>query len=268
MSLSQRAVSVVPEAVLPKKPTDVLLIGDSMIKRLQVDNQPVRVWKFSYPGGTAQELHDHFPSEKLPGEALVGVVFTNIGTNDLSRSRDRVRTVAEVLQYLQFFLKRLLKMYPQSKVVFCSILPRLDLDDERVVAVNQKMAAFTRTFSRQLEFQDFSRVFRGQNRNAIREYYRDTEEDVVHLSSSGTQVQQDVFNRYFNGVSELVAGNLVDLSKLMWQSEWEYFNMWNIKTSSVRENPYLTRKRITNFTEAHYREVKRLEKLQSTSTII
>ena len=264
MSLEQRATT---EDALPKKPTDVLLIGDSMIKRLQVNNQPIRIWKFSYPGGTAQELHDHFPSEQLPGEALIGVVFVNVGTNDLSRSRDRIRTTAEVLQYLQMFLKRLLKMYPQSKVVFCSILPRLDLDDDRVILVNRKMAAFTRTFSNQLEFQDFSHVFRGLDRAAIRDYYRDTAEDVVHLSSSGTQVQQDVFNRYFNGVLELVANNSVDLSKLMWQSEWEYFNMWNIKTSNVRENPYLARKRITNFTEAHYQEIKRLEKLQSTNKI-
>ena len=88
---SSDAVSV------PTKPTDVLLIGDSMIKRLQVTNQPVRVWKFSYPGWTAQDLHDHFPSDKLPGEAMIGVVFVNVGTNDLSRSRDRIRTTAEVL---------------------------------------------------------------------------------------------------------------------------------------------------------------------------
>ena len=249
------------------KPTDVLLISDSMLKRLQVNHQPVRVWKFSYPGGTAQELHDHFPSEKLPGEALVGVVFVNVGTNDLSRSRDRIRTTSEVLHYLQMFLKRLMKMYPQSKVVFCSILPRLDIDDERVVIVNRKMAAFARHFSSRLEFYDCSDVFRRPDQSIIREYYRDTEEDVVHLSDSGTQVQQDVFNQYFAGVKDLVSRNTVDLTKLMWQSEWEYFNMWNVKTSSVRASPYLSRKLITNFTPTQYQEVKQMELKQSTNKI-
>ena len=249
------------------KPTDVLLISDSMLKRLQVSHQPVRVWKFSYPGGTAQELHDHFPSEKLPGEALVGVVFVSVGTNDLSRSRDRIRTTSEVFHYLQTFLKRLMKMYPQSKVVFCSILPRLDIDDERVVIVNRKMAAFTQNFSSRLEFYDYSDVFRRSDRSIIREYYRDTEEDVVHLSDSGTQVQQDVFNQYFAGVRELVSRNPVELTKLMWQSEWEYFNMWNIKTSNVRASPYLSRKLITNFTPVQYQEVKQMELKQSTNKI-
>ena len=158
-------------------------------------------------------------------------------------------------------------MYPQSKVVFCSILPRLDLNDERVVTINQKMAAFARTFSRQLGFKDLSSSFRHSDKSVIREYYRDTEEDVVHLSSSGNQVQQDVFNQFFVGVPELVSKNRVDLSKLMWQSECEYFNMWNIKTSSVRENAYLARKRITHFTDSRYLEVKQMEKLQSTNKI-
>ena len=105
------------------KPQDVLLVGDSMLRRLQVNNQPVRVWKFCYPGGTAEDLHDHFPTEKLPGESLIGAVLVNIGTNDLSRSRGRARTLDEVTHYLQSLMKRLTKMYPQAKVVYCSILP-------------------------------------------------------------------------------------------------------------------------------------------------
>ena len=249
------------------KPTDVLLIGDSMIRRLQVNHQPVRVWKFCYPGGTAEDLHDHFPTEKLPGESMVGAVLINVGTNDISRSRERVRTVDEVVSYLQSFVKRLTKMYPQAKVVYCSILPRMDLDDERVEVVNIRMFSFMRGFTSKSSFFDYTGPYRNADQSAVREYFRDTAEDVVHLSSSGTQVQQDVFNQYFSRLVSLIRDNRVDCTKLMWQSEWEYFNMWNVKTVNVRVNSYLERKRITNFDDAHYQSVQAHEKSQSTNKI-
>ena len=249
------------------KPTDVLLIGDSMIRRLQICNQPLRVWKFCYPGGTAEELHDHFPTEKLPGESMIGAILVSLGTNDLSRSRGRIRTFEEVVHYLQFFIKRMAKMYPQAKVVYCSILPRMDLDDQRVVRVNSRMFAFMREFSSRFSHFDCSKAYRTADNHVIREYFRDTAVDVVHLSNSGTQVQQDVFNQYFIRLRESLLEDPIDVSKLMWQSEWEYFNMWNVKNANVRSNPYYERKRITNFDATQYQAVKNHEKKQSTNKI-
>ena len=249
------------------RPTDVLLIGDSMIRRLQVCNQPLRIWKFCYPGGTAEDLHNHFPTENLPGEANIGAVLINLGTNDLSRSRGRIRTFGEVIHCLQVFVKRISKMYPQAKVVFCSILPRMDLDDQRVIDVNHRMNSFMRNFSPRFSFAEMSEAYRDSDSKAKREYFRDTAEDVVHLSDSGTQVQQDLFNRYFTHLKERINVNPVDCSKLMWQSEWEYFNMWNVKTADVRKNSYCERKLITNFDEVQYQAVKENEKNQSTNKI-
>ena len=249
------------------RPTDVLFVGDSMIRRLQICNQPLRIWKFCYPGGTAEDLHNHLPTEKIPGESMIGAVLLNLGTNDISRSRSRVRTTEEVVHYLQAFVKRLIKMYPQSKVVFCSILPRLDLDDQRVFRVNSKMEAFMRGFATRTSYFDCSRAYRGNDQEVIREYFRDTAEDVVHLSDSGTQVQQDVFNQYFINLRKSILTTPVDLSQLMWQSEWEYFNMWNIKNADVRPNSYCERKRITNFGASEYQSVKDIEKKQSTNKI-
>ena len=249
------------------KPQDVLLVGDSMLRRLQVNNQPVRVWKFCYPGGTAEDLHDHFPTEKLPGESLIGAVLVNIGTNDLSRSRGRARTLDEVTHYLQSLMKRLTKMYPQAKVVYCSILPRLDLDDHRVELVNARMFSFMREFSPKSSYFDYSAAYRDLDQSVKRDYYRDTNEDVVHLSSSGTQVQQDVFNQYFIRLQNLMRESKVDCTKLMWQSEWEYFNHWNVKNVNVRPNPYLERKRITNFGSEHYQAILDHERTQSTNRI-
>ena len=255
------------EPAAKPNPSDVLFIGDSMIRRLQICNQPLRVWKFCYPGGTVEELHNHFPTEKLPGESMIGAVLINLGTNDLSRSRGRVRTLEEVSHYLQFFIKRLSKMYPQSKVVFCSVLPRMDLDDQRVTRLNQKMSVFMRGFSTRFSFLDCSRAFRNADQTAVREYFRDTAEDVVHLSDSGTQVQQDVFNQYFARLKQSISVNRVDHSRIMWQSEWEYFNMWNIKNADVRSSAYCERKRITNFTPEHYQNVQDIERKQSTNKI-
>ena len=248
-------------------PVDVLLVGDSTIRRLQVNNQPIRVWKFCYPGGTAEELHNHFPTEKLPGESLIGAVLINIGTNDLSRSRERVRTVDEVVSYLQFLVKRLTKMYPQAKVVYCSILPRMDIDDERVTITNNRMFSFMRSFNPKSSFFDYTGPYRHADQSVVREYFRDTAEDLVHLSSSGTQVQQDLFNHYFIRLKSLMQQNKVDCTKLMWQSEWEYFNLWNVKTSSVKTSSYLERKKITNFDERHYQTIREHERAQSTNRI-
>ena len=55
-----------------QRPRDVLIVGDSMIKRLQVYGHEMRIWKFCYPGGLAEAMNCHIPTEKLPGEALVG----------------------------------------------------------------------------------------------------------------------------------------------------------------------------------------------------
>ena len=260
-------METVSEGNLKLQPSDVLLVGDSMIRRLQICNQPVRVWKFCYPGGTAEDLHNHFPAEKLPGESMIGAVLVNLGTNDLSRSRGRIRTFEEVVHYLQSFVKRLMKMYPQAKVVFCSILPRMDLDDQRVLKVNSKMAAFMSGFSVRLSYFDCSKAYRNAAGNVVREYFRDTAEDAVHLSNSGTQVQQDVFNQYFNRLPGIIQSNEVDCKKLLWQSEWEYFNLWNVKNVHVRLNPYCERKRITNFDNGQYMSVKRNEQKQSTNKI-
>ena len=89
------------------KPSDVLIVGDSMIKRLQVYGHPVNLWKFCYPGGTAEEMNCHISTEKLPGEALIGAVLINMGTNDLSRSRNRIRTLSKGIKephFRTFFL--------------------------------------------------------------------------------------------------------------------------------------------------------------------
>ena len=261
------------DSVDATRPNDILLIGDSMLRKIQIQGQPNHIWKFCYPGATADELHRHILTEKLPGEASIGAVVINIGTNDLSRSRGRVRTISEVLEVLQLFLLRLSKMYPQAVICFIGILPRLDCDEQRAFDVNNKMCDFIAqrlSLSRRYCYRNFSSAFYdyewpGPTRKPIKSYYRNTPEDTVHLSHSGTQVFQDCYNRFFNHLNKKLENRNVDLSMLMWQSEWERFNYWNLKTPSVRKSPYLERKRLTNFTSKQSEEISANEQVQKTN---
>ena len=255
------------------KPSDVLIVGDSMIKRLQVYGHPVNLWKFCYPGGTAEEMNCHISTEKLPGEALIGAVLINMGTNDLSRSRNRIRTLSEVFESIKSLIKRMAALYPQAVIIFISILPRLDYDHDRAMAMNRKVRQYIYKLGARFEMFDYcddfmKTVFPGPRKIPIREYFRDLEEDTVHLSDSGTQVQQDVFNRFLPRVKTMINENKVDLTNLMWQSEWDRFNYWVMKTPNIVPSQYLVGKRITNFTAKQHLEALNLEKKQKTRDLI
>ena len=251
-------------------PQDVLMIGDSMLKRFQVYGHRQTVWKFCYPGATAEELHNHILTEKLPGEARVGAVLINVGTNDLSRSRGRIRTTNEVFEFISKFVLRLANMYPQAEIVYLGILPRLDCDNDRAHAMNVRMNMFMNRQSKRFTSLLYSDLFQdtkypGPTFVPKSEYYRNLSDDVVHLSDSGTQVQQDVLNNYLVRINKRLQTKQVDCTQLMWQLEWERFNEWNLKTPSVRASNYLIGKRITNFTPAKYDEVLKVEETQKTN---
>ena len=265
-----RTVPVAKQVCPDERPKDVLLIGDSMIKRLQVYGHPQRIWKLCYPGGTAEELLPHILHEVLPGEARVGAVLIAVGTNDISRSRGQIRTLAEVVEYLQKLVLRLAKMYPQAMIVYMYILPRTDLDNLRVQDVNQQMKEFMRARESRFRVRDFTHVFQTMNyalgRHVVNtSYYRNTLQDEVHLSESGTQVQQDVFNKYFQNLDRYLNTMPIDLTKLMWQQEWERFNYWNLKTPYLKVSNYLNNKRLTNFTNEQRAEIIANELHQKTN---
>ena len=236
-------------------PTDVLFIGDSMIKNFQVYGHPVRVWKFSYPGATAEALHDHFLTEDLPGEILVGTVMISLGTNDLSRSRDRYRTLDEVYRYLRFFVLRVAKMYPYASIVFSSILPRVDCDNERVKTINSAMQRFMLRRERRYQYYDCYNFFLNPNGQVNLDYYRDSKDDSVHLSDSGTQVYQDVLNRLMVQFYRNMMSCTVDCKLLLWQKNWEYYNMFYVKGPGTLKNAKLDKKRITNYTSVQHAEL-------------
>ena len=256
-----------------QRPRDVLIVGDSMIKRLQIYGHEMRIWKFCYPGGLAEAMNCHIPTEKLPGEALVGTVLISMGTNDISRSRNRIRTSNEVFEALKLLISRMASLYPQALIVFVSILPRLDYDNDRALYVNKKVREYIASLNDRFDFLDYSdaflkTVFPGPRKIPITEYYRDFENDTVHLSDSGTQVQQDAFNRFFAMIPNMLRRLTVDRTQLMWQSEWDRFNYWNFKNANITKDAYLAEKRLTNFTTKQHMEILELEKKQKVRDVI
>ena len=254
-------------------PKDVLFIGDSMIKRVQVYCHPQRVWKFCYPGATAELLHNHIMTENLPGEAHIGCVVINAGTNDLSRSRGRYRGEDEVFETIKFLILRMGALYPQAKVVFVGILPRLDCDNNRVQLMNSRIKELTNSLTNRYDVFNYSgaflkTIYPGRKRMVISEYYRDLKEDTVHLSDAGTQVQQDAFNRFFVSIEQSMDDRKINPRLLMWQSEWERFNYWNLKTSLIKRSAYMEGKKITNFTSKQYDEIIEDEEKQRPRDIV
>ena len=241
------------------RPSDVLFVGDSMIKNFQVYEHPLRVWKYSYPGATAEDLHNHFMTEKLPGELQIGAVIISIGTNDLSRSRNRFRSDEEVFRCLKLFTMKLAKMYPQADIIFCSILPRVDFDDSRVRTINFAMKRFILGREDRYQYYHCYDHFTDNEGLVIKHYYRDSSTDSVHLSDSGTQVQQDIFSRLLRQIHRNLPKKKIDYELLMWQENWEYFNMFNTKTAGTRKNAYLVGKRLTNFTDKQHAEIIQYE---------
>ena len=259
------------------QPQDVLLIGDSMIKRLNVYGHPQCVWKFCYPGATVEELHPHVMTEKLPCEAIISTVMVNLGTNDLSRSRQRYRTVQEVFEIMKLFMLRLSRMYPQATIVYVHVLPRLDCDNDRVRRLNNLMLEFIVDRDERFDWFDFTSTFtelvsdgpldgRRTRLSVKTEYYLDTPEDSVHLSDSGTQVQQDAFNHRFQLYHSQSSREFYNLRLLMWQSQWEHFLYWNLKHSDVTKSSRMEGKRITNFGPTQRAELLQLEQDSSTQT--
>ena len=158
-------------------------------------------------------------------------------------------------------------LYPQAIIVTTSILPRLDCDNIRVKRMNEKVMLHISELDKRFEYFDYSDdfqkvVFPGPRKIPILEYFRDLEDDTVHLSDSGTQVQQDAFNKYLARLKGMIERNQVDTTVLMWQSEWDRFNFWNMKTPSIRPDKYLVSKRITNFTNKQHMEALEIERKQ------
>ena len=106
-----------------------------IFERLQ-DNFPHKIWKFSYSGGRAQEMINHLPCERLPGESRIRDIILHIGTNDVSRERGIKNKISDIEAYLTNLIDLLSKMYPQARIIFSCILPRMDNDHFRTIQVN------------------------------------------------------------------------------------------------------------------------------------
>ena len=79
---------------------------------------------------------NHLPRERLPGESRIRDIILHVGTNDVSRGRGINNTISDIETYLTKLIDLLSKMYPQARIIYICILPRMDNDHSRTVQVN------------------------------------------------------------------------------------------------------------------------------------
>lgn len=187
--------------------SSVLLIGDSMIKMINPEHMEVesrkklplsKVFSYSYPGITGQKLYDCLLTENLPN-SKISLVICHVGTNDASTEREH-RTVNEIVHMITKVLNYMKTIYPQARIIFSAIIPRLDGFQERATLINQSVSKVCKEEER-LSFFNLSHKFLNENEriacnnNCNKELYRFTAEnpDYVHLSEEGVRVLQKSF---------------------------------------------------------------------------
>ena len=79
---------------------------------------------------------NHLPCECLPGESRIRDIILHVGTNDVSRERGIKNTISDIETYLTKLIDLLSKMYPQARIIYSCILPRMDYDHSRTIQVN------------------------------------------------------------------------------------------------------------------------------------
>ena len=79
---------------------------------------------------------NHLPCECLPGESRIRDIILHVGTNDVSRERGIKNTISDIETYLTKLIDLLSKMYPQARIIYSCILPRMDNDHSRTIQVN------------------------------------------------------------------------------------------------------------------------------------
>ena len=87
-------------------------------------------------GITPSQMAEHILHEFLPGESLIRSVIIHVGTNSASTSRANL-TISQVVKDIEQVIQLLSSMYPQADIWFSAILPRLDNDNNRVLAINK-----------------------------------------------------------------------------------------------------------------------------------
>lgn len=244
------------------EPKDILLIGDSMISKLKTDNFPHKIWKFSYSGGRAQEMLNHLPCERLPGESRIRDIILHAGTNDVSRARGLKNTVSDIETYLTKLIDLLSKMYPQARIIYSCILPRMDNDHNRTIQVNTIMKSKILNENKQelFDFRDFCGHYSEQCSNTLQNvpnsrFFRNSQNDKVHFSDEGKDLFQSLF---FYLVGELSATQRTfQLEDLMWQRDWDQWRFQNFPDAKPTE--YLSNKLLTNFTDSVHQELLEYE---------
>ena len=191
---------------------EVLMIGDSMIRNINVDAFGQTVHLFSYPGITTGQLIVQIKNDVYPPPSKIGYVFVHCGTNNASTQRQNM-SITQSAKEMEHCIETLMKFYTHAKIIVSAILPRNDVENLRAMDINELVLNYCVEI-KQVVFCDFCSLFDVRKRpKEFSDLFRyeltknnpDPEQiDTVHLSERGVEKFQNCIKQQLERVTKVI----------------------------------------------------------------
>ncbi|CAG5113712.1 Oidioi.mRNA.OKI2018_I69.chr2.g7802.t1.cds [Oikopleura dioica] len=243
-----------------KEDIEVLLIGDSIIQRINCEQFKNTTWFYSYPGLDMEKIRHELENKViLPPPSKIGVVYVNVGTDEITylQKTNQEPTSKIFSPNLIGVISVVRKLYRGSIVLCGSILPRLDDWNPRLREINLLTKEFVANAnSNQLQFVDMWLMFEDKvdlyrqktdyTRNDCRR--EDTRSSKVHLNEKGALLFQRELKRHIETAVDLKFMQKDKFPVPMTPEEWMRFRKM---TRSSNIEPLF---KITNYPEGANRD--------------
>ncbi|CBY16040.1 unnamed protein product [Oikopleura dioica] len=230
-------------------PGKCLIIGDSMLQKVNPEGWDHEAYYFAYSGIKAKQLTQQIKIEVLPPPKDIGVIFLHVGTNNVStradlKEREDVVEPPEIAEDIMNVVDTLRKHYEYAHITVSAILPRLDPwklgDLDRVNSINGELKrSVNNSYLKNLKFVDFSEHFISNwkiRKECYRFFYERQldEPDLCHLSDDGNVRLNETLKSYLAGTMHEMRSKWPRDAKIIGQREWEEFRR---RTFRSRDNP-------------------------------
>lgn len=192
------------------------IIGDSLLRLIKGDELDYPAIVHCYPGMNCENMIQQLKTAELPKPNNIGVVIIHIGTNSCDTSR-KVHKIEDVVEEINTIIRIFLTLYPDSQIIYSTILPRLDQVQERVEECNSLLLE---TYRNKLSSADQCRVDIldcSKDFNGCFDLYKASEsnpKDPVHIGYKGSKTLQHLFN------NEIIA-KMKKFTRGEWTDDWE-----------------------------------------------
>lgn len=174
---------------------EVLMLGDSMLRNMNVDAFGRTVHLFSYPGITIGQLIVQIKNDIMPPPNKIGAVFLHCGTNNASTVKAKM-SITQSSKEMEHCVETLCKFYTHAKIVVSAILPRNDAENLRAMDINNLIEQWC-VPQKQVFYVDFCGEFATtKNSEKYAHLFRfertknnpdPAQVDTIHLSEKGVE---------------------------------------------------------------------------------